>query len=51
MMAGLSSVVARYRQSLAHRIARVVALLSAVAYVLLLSFPQPLFAHDSNTNK
>lgn len=45
-MAGLSSVVARYRQSRAYRIARVVALLSAVAYLLLLSFPQPLFAHE-----
>jgi hypothetical protein len=46
MMAGLSSVVARSRQSRVYRIARVVALLSAVAYVLLLSFPQPLFAHE-----
>ena len=45
-MAGLSAVVARYRRSRAYRIARVVALLSAVAYVLLLSFPQPLFAHE-----
>jgi hypothetical protein len=45
-MAGLSSIVARHRQSRAYRIARVVALLSAVAYVLLLSFPQPLFAHE-----
>jgi len=45
-MAGLSSVVTRYRRSRAYRIARVVALLSAVAYVLLLSFPQPLFAHE-----
>jgi hypothetical protein len=46
MMARLSSVVTRYRQSPAYMIARAAGLLAAAAYILLLCFPEPLFAHQ-----
>ena len=45
-MTRLSSIVVRYRRSPAYKIARVVGLLAAAAYILLLCFPQPLFAHQ-----
>ena len=45
-MTWLSPIVSRYRQSRSYKIARAAGLLAAAAYILLLCFPQPLFAHQ-----